>query len=76
MAVRLPLKTQKSARNSLARITREFYRGEHDVDRFRAMVYAMSVILNYFKFEADVALIEKLDNIEDIENRVSQVQLR
>ena len=65
MAVRFPLKSQKSARNSLARITREFYRGEHDVDRFRALVYAMGTILNYFRLEADLDYEKRLTAIED-----------
>ena len=65
MGVRFPLKSQKSARNSLARITREFYRGEHDVDRFRALVYSMSILLNYFRFEAELDYEKRLTAIED-----------
>ena len=64
MAIRLPMKSQGSARKTLARLIREFYRGEIPVEQFRALAYGMSVLLQYFRLDIDAELSARLDEIE------------
>lgn len=64
---RLPLNTHEAARQSLARLMREFRNAEkakRDVAGFRALVYAFSVLLSFFKLESDLAIEERLERIE------------
>lgn len=60
-----PLTTIPKARKKLVSLINEFYRGEiKDVARFRAMIYALSVLLQYFTAETEAELEERVARLE------------
>lgn len=61
------MKSHRAARMTLARLTRELYRDEIDIDKYRALVYGFSVILNFFKLELDSDLMGMLEEVRDSE---------
>ena len=64
-AVQLRLNTRDNARRSLARLIRDFHADPAaDVDRFKALVHALNVLLAYDKTAEELALGERLDAIE------------
>ena len=61
----LRLNTHENARKSLARLLREFHKKPGDVTEFRAKVHAFSVLLQYFTFEKDLQIEQRLEQIEE-----------
>ena len=65
MARQLRLRTRDAARQSLARIIRDFDRDPNaDVARFKATVHAMSALLAYDRVADEFALDERLTALE------------
>ena len=65
MARQLRLRTRDAARQSLARIIRDFDRDPNaDVARFKATVHAMSALLAYDRVADELALDERLNALE------------
>lgn len=65
---RLLLNTAGNAKKSLARLIRELYAsetGEADVSRFRALAYSIRLLLDFFAFERDGELADRLARIEE-----------
>ena len=62
---RLPLNNHKNARQTLARLIREYYHDEVPEEKMRAITYALNCLLGYFKLEADLRIEERLDAIEE-----------
>ena len=61
----LRLNTLPAARRSLAILIREFYRDPvADVGRFRAVVYALSLLINGFRVELELDVEAELDEIQ------------
>jgi hypothetical protein len=68
---RLQLNTAKNARKSLSRLIREYYAApanKADVVRFRACAYGIRMLLDFFAFEQQGDLIERLEKIEEAES--------
>jgi hypothetical protein len=66
MAYRLLLGSPKNARRTLSRLCREFHGNpEADVQRFRALVYAIKTVTELYAIEREEAIIARLDRIED-----------
>jgi hypothetical protein len=59
------LNTIENSRRTLASIIREFHKGKIDETTFRALVYGMSKLLEYFRIEKELQIEERLDAIED-----------
>ena len=65
MIQRFWLKSHNHARNSLARLLRDFHQDpEADVQKFRAEIYAFSVLLSYFNLEIDANFEKRLEKLE------------
>jgi hypothetical protein len=63
---RLLLNTAKNAKKSLARLIREYYTAEDpDIPRFRSVAYAIRLLLDFFAYEREGELQERLDRIEE-----------
>ena len=60
----LRLRTIKSAKNSFARLIREFAAGHVDDKVFRSLVYGLSGFINMLKLQLETNLEEKLKAIE------------
>jgi len=63
----MSLNTHDKARKALARLIREFRRAEkneRDVAGFRALVYAFSTLLQFFSFEKNLEVEQRLEKIE------------
>ena len=65
----LRLNTRAAVRQSVARVVRDFDRAEPgtpaaDVDRFRALTYALSVLLQFDKAADADLLLERLQALE------------
>ncbi len=58
------LKSYSEARNQLARLIKSFHQGEIEQGDFRALVYGFSALLQYFKYEKDIELEERIEKIE------------
>ena len=65
MGVRLPMNTQRDARQTFSRLIRKYHNDEIETDKFRALTAAFSTLLAYFKHDADLRIEERLDAIED-----------
>lgn len=62
---RLSIRTHEQGRRVLVRLLREFRRNEQpNVAKFRAEIYALSVVLQYFQFEKDVEIEKRIEAIE------------
>ena len=61
---RLNLSTVGATRQTLSRLVRLFDKGEIDEDTYRAHVYALRALLEYFRTEADIHTEERLSAIE------------
>ena len=67
-ARKLLLNTVSNARKTLARLIREMHASEgkeQDVSRFRALAYAIRLLLDFFTAERDGELLERLAKIEE-----------
>jgi hypothetical protein len=65
---RLLLNTAKNTKKSLARLIREYYSADTsdaDVTKFRAVAYAVRLLLDFFAYEREGELQERLDRIEE-----------
>ena len=65
----LRLNTRAAVRQSVARVVRDFDKAAHgtpaaDVDRFKATIYALSVLLQFDKAADSDLLAERLQAIE------------
>jgi len=58
------LRTYSEAKRQLARLIRSFHQGDMDQADFRALVYGLSTLLQYFKYEKDVELEERIEKLE------------
>lgn len=58
------LRTYSEARKQLTRLIRSFHKGEIEQGDFRALVYAFSALLHYFKFEKDIELEQRIERLE------------
>ena len=59
------LATAERARRHLVRLMTRLERGEIDEARFRALVYGFSRLLEYFKFEKELAFEERIRALEE-----------
>jgi hypothetical protein len=65
--IRIPLYNHQKACHTLQRLIREFRRTpkeERDVAGFRAMIYALNTLLDYFKFSKGLEVEERILAIE------------
>jgi hypothetical protein len=63
---RIALGDYKSARHSLARILRMYFRKELDTEHFRNLCYGLNILLSYDKFEKESELENKRGGQSDI----------
>ena len=67
---RLPLNTFDNTKRTYFRLLREFARKESpssaEIARFRALVYGFTTALQYWGFERDGELLERLEAIEKL----------
>jgi hypothetical protein len=69
---RIALGDYKSARHSLARIIRMYFRKELDTEHFRNLCYSLNILLSYDKFEKETELERRMS---ELENRRGQLTL-
>lgn len=60
----LRLNTHQNARKSMARLIRLYDKDEISDTKFRNLCYALSRLLEYFRFEKDLEVEERLDKLE------------
>jgi hypothetical protein len=70
---RIALGDYKSARHSLARILRMYFRKELDTEHFRNLCYALNILLSYDKFDKENELERRLT---ELENKRGQFSIR
>ncbi len=58
------LRTHSEARRQLSRLIRSFHQGEVEQGDFRALVYGLSALLQYFKHEKELELEERIEKLE------------
>lgn len=58
------LNTLKEAQRELSRLIRAYYRDEIETPKFKTLVYAFSVLLNFQKTEKDQELEKRLTELE------------
>lgn len=58
------LSTLKEAQGELSRLIRAYYRDEIETPKFKTLIYAFSVLLNYQKTETDQELEKRLTELE------------
>ena len=58
------LNTLKEAQNEFSRLIRAYYRDEIETPKFKTLVYAFSVLLNYQKTDAAQELEKRLTELE------------
>ena len=58
------LNTLKETQNELSRLIRAYYRDEIETPKFKTLVYAFSVLLNYQKTDAAQELEKRLTELE------------
>ena len=58
------LNTLKEAQGELSRLIRAYYRDEIETPKFKTLVYAFSVLLNYQKTDAAQELEKRLTELE------------
>jgi hypothetical protein len=70
---RIALNDYKSARHSLARILRMYFRKEIDTEHFRNLCYGLNILLSFDKFEKETELERRLG---ELENKNGQIVLK
>ena len=60
----LRLNTPQNARKTLARIVRLYNDGEIDEQRAKTTAYLLTQLLGFFKFEADMEIERRLEELE------------
>ncbi len=58
------LNTLKEAQGELSRLIRAYYRDEIETPKFKTLVYAFSVLLNFQKTETDQQIEQRLTELE------------
>ena len=58
------LNTLKETQNEFSRLIRAYYRDEIETPKFKTLVYAFSVLLNYQKTDAAQELEKRLTELE------------
>jgi hypothetical protein len=66
MSTRLPMKTHTEARRTLARLIREYHRGTIDETRAKTFGYLFSVLLAYFRLEADLKIENDIKKLMEV----------
>lgn len=54
----------KETKNELSRLIKAYYRDEIETPKFKTLVYAFSVLLNYQKTDTDQELEKRLTELE------------
>ena len=62
---RITTKTHATARISLGRLIRSYQKGEVEAEVFRNLIYSLNLLLGYFKHDANLEILKRLDAIED-----------
>jgi hypothetical protein len=65
LGIRLVLNSLKNSRNSLNRLIRMYADGKITHVQFKALVYAFSHLITYYKIEKEEEILERLKLIED-----------
>ncbi len=71
----LRLGNHKSCRLSLARLNRAFARGEIEEKTFRVLVYGISNLLAWFKFESEQDILQRVERLEEMAEQLPKVTL-
>lgn len=58
------LNTLKETQNEFSRLIKAYYRDEIETPKFKTLVYAFSVLLNFQKTETDQELEKRLTELE------------
>ncbi|MFA5543830.1 MAG: hypothetical protein WDA47_08630 [Bacilli bacterium] len=58
------LNTLKEAQNEFSRLIKAYYRDEIETPKFKTLVYAFSVLLNFQKTEKEQQLEQRLTELE------------
>lgn len=58
------LNNLRETKNELSRLIKAYYRDEIETPKFKTLVYAFSVLLNYQKTETDQELEKRLAELE------------
>ena len=74
IAPRLLVNKPSAARLTLARIMRAYLAKKIDATTYRNLVYGLSAMLAYFKFEADAVIEERLERIEEAIQNQSKIR--
>ena len=62
---RITTKTHRSARHALGRLIRNYQAGQMESQTFRDLIYGMTLLLSYFKHEADLEIEKRLQDVEE-----------
>lgn len=62
--IRLNLSTLEATRKSYSRVLRAYARRELDTEYFRALIYGLTGLLNYWKTEKDLEIEKRIEEIE------------
>ena len=65
LAFSLRLRSLTSARQSVARLVREYGRGNVDYATYKGLLYGLQTLLSFMKAEREYQIEEKLDRIID-----------
>ena len=69
---RLRLNTLGNSRGSLTRLIRSFHSDQSaNIDRFKAVMNAMHILLSYFKAQAEMEISER---VETLESRITELE--
>ena len=61
---KLWLNSHVNARRTLSRLIKDFHASEENVQEFRAKVYAIKTLLDFFEFEKNIELENRLEELE------------
>ena len=62
----LRLSSPKATRQTYARILRAYNTGDIESQKFRDLVYGMTSFLQYWKFEKDIDIEKRIDELEKV----------
>ena len=62
----LRLGSVKSCRQSMTRIIREYSKGNIVDADYRALLWGLSQVIHYWKFERDIQIEQKIDEIREV----------
>lgn len=59
------MRNHEEGRRVLVGLIREYNKGEIEDQKFRSLVYGLTLLLSYFKFESDLDLETRIEALEE-----------